>query len=273
MCVAARGIRCACGLAVRSLTCAPIFGSCQDPFDKPRQDMHPVLPRSVLAMSDRPQRPSPNDRSIGGCFTGSFADRSGSHSVTVPPSAAEGHAAGRLNCTDAQQPPAMNDYMRSSSLSGVAASAGGDDDWKAKALIFRGKRQELLGRRRPRPGPTSARNPSCLHRARCRSPASSSPHSPTSTATPSTWTANALRLRRTPSRTSLRSVAWTTNGRSSRWRHPTRAADRGTCRGGDARHPAFADCRHGTADSRHVDSNKLVSIDSNEVDTGLPMPG
>lgn len=38
----------------------------------------------------------------------------------------------------------MNDYMRSSTLSGVAASPGGDDDWKAKALIFRGVRQALL---------------------------------------------------------------------------------------------------------------------------------
>ena len=38
----------------------------------------------------------------------------------------------------------MNDYMRSSTLSGVAASPGGDDDWKAEALIFRGVRQALL---------------------------------------------------------------------------------------------------------------------------------
>lgn len=38
----------------------------------------------------------------------------------------------------------MNDYTRSLTLSGVAASVEGDDAWKAKALIFRAKRQELL---------------------------------------------------------------------------------------------------------------------------------
>lgn len=37
----------------------------------------------------------------------------------------------------------MSDHLRPSTLSS-AASAGSDDDWKAKALIFRGKRQELL---------------------------------------------------------------------------------------------------------------------------------
>lgn len=38
----------------------------------------------------------------------------------------------------------MSDYLRTPTLSGSPALGGADDDWKAKALIFRSKRQEIL---------------------------------------------------------------------------------------------------------------------------------